>query len=105
MSEGQISPWLPEQDRHRLAVLGKLAEECNELAGRAVRCIIQGLDEVDPDTGRTNRAELEREIADVEACLSQAQKRLGVAFDLDRAAGKSRGFDRWHDLIDEAREP
>ena len=69
------------------------------------RCIIQGLDEVDPDTGRTNRAELEREIADVEACLSQAQKRLGVAFDLDRAAGKSRGFDHWHDLIDEARKP
>ena len=102
MTEGQISPWHPEQDRHRLAVLGKLAEECNELAGRAARCIIQGLDEVDPDSGRTNREELEREIADVEACLSQAQKRLGVSFDLGRAADKSRGFDQWHRILDGA---
>jgi hypothetical protein len=97
-----ITAWLPDQDQHRLAVLGKLIEECNELSGRAARCILHGLDEVDPDSGRTNRAELEREIADVEACLSQAQKRLGVAYDLHRAVEKTRGFDHWHNLIDEA---
>lgn len=102
---GIITAWLPEQDRHRLAVLGKLAEECNELSGRAVRCIIQGLDECDPTTGRTNREELAREIADVEACLSQVAKRLAVDFDLTRCADKSRGFDLWHRLIDEAEKP
>ena len=43
MSEGAISPWFPEQDRIRLAVLGKLIEECTVLAGRAARTGIVGL--------------------------------------------------------------
>lgn len=102
MSEapGSITAWMPEQDQHRLAVLGKLAEECNELAGRAARCIIQGLDASDPASGRSNREELEREMADVEACMLQAQDRIGVAFMSDRAEAKYHGFNAWHDLID-----
>ncbi len=99
---GIITAWLPEQDRHRLAVLGKLAEECNELGARAARCIIHGLDEKDPATGRTNREELAREMADVEACLHQAERRLDVKWLAQRAIDKSEGFDRWHGLIDEA---
>lgn len=97
-----ITAWLPEQDRHRLAVLGKLAEECNELAARASRCILHGLDEVDPDTGRTNREELTRELADVDACTAQALKRLDIEPMMQRAGDKYAGFNRWHDLIDEA---
>lgn len=100
MAEGEITAWMPETDQHRLAALGKLAEECNELAGRASRSIIQGLDAIDPASGRTNREELEREIADVEACILQAQDRLGVAFMHDRAESKYHGFNAWHDLID-----
>lgn len=100
--EETISPWLPEQDRIRLAVLGKLIEECNELAGRAARCIIQGLHEADPATGRTNAEELEREMADVTACIDIAEQELGVRFSVTRAAGKSNGFRRWHDMINEA---
>lgn len=97
-----ITAWMPEQDRHRLAVLGKLAEECSELSARAVRCVLQGLDEVDPDTGRANRVEMEREIADVMACIEQAMKRLGITVMYQRQADKSAGFDHWHDLIEEA---
>lgn len=97
--EETISPWFPEQDRIRLAALGKLIEECNELAGRAARCIIQGLHEADPDTGRTNAAELEREMADVTACIDTAESVLGVHFSATRAAAKLRGFARWHDMI------
>lgn len=94
-----ISPWMPEQDRHRLAVLGKLAEECNELAGRAARCIIQGLDESDPASGRTNREELAREVADVEACIATAGAALALEIDLERVNDKCAGFQRWHRLI------
>lgn len=94
-----ISPWMPEQDRLRLAVLGKLAEECSELAGRAARCIIQGLDENDPDSGRTNREELAREIADVEACIGMAEHVLGLDTVLLRINDKVAGFLRWHALI------
>lgn len=96
-----ITAWLPEQDPHRLAVLGKLAEECNELAGRAVRCIIQGIDEKDPATGRTNRDELAREASDVEACLEMVESLLGVKRITSRVAGKYDGFKRWHRLIEE----
>jgi hypothetical protein len=90
---------MPEQDRIRLAVLGKLIEECNELAGRSARCIIQGLHEADPATGRTNAEELEREMADVTACIDAAESVLGVRFSATRASGKLRGFARWHDMI------
>jgi len=99
---GIISAWMPEQDPHRLAVLGKLAEECNELAGRAVRCIIQGIDEKDPATGRTNREELAREASDVEACLEMLEARMLVSRITSRVADKYDGFKRWHGLIDAA---
>lgn len=99
-TEGTITAWMPEQDQHRLACLGKLIEECNELAARAARCIIQGIDATDPASGRTNREELAREMADVEACMHQAEKRLDVKWQAKRAIEKSAGFNRWHDLID-----
>ena len=105
MVEGQISPWLPEQDRHRLAILGKLIEECNELSARAARCIIHGIDEIDPDTGRTNRQELEREIADARACQWQAVERLNLDTMASRITAKDQGFDDWHDLIDATTTP
>lgn len=100
-----ITAWLPEQDRHRLAVLGKLAEEAGELAARASRCIIQGLDAIDPASGRSNREELAREMADVDACTVQALKRLEIEHMMDRARDKYAGFNRWHDLIDAAGQP
>jgi hypothetical protein len=59
------SPWLPERDRTSLLLLGKLAEEASELAGRCARSIIQGLDGLDPEDGRPNWKHLMEEIADV----------------------------------------
>lgn len=99
MSEGTISPWMPEQDRIRLAVLGKLIEECTELAGRAARCIIQGIDERDPATGRRNREELGREMSDVTACIHMAEEILRVTRTHGRMASKRAGFRRWHEII------
>ena len=99
--QSTISPWMPEQDRIRLAVLGKLAEECNELAARCARAIIQGLDEQDPATGRTNLEEVAREIADVSACISIAENRLGILVDIERTSNKFTGFRRWHRMIEE----
>ncbi|PZQ82691.1 MAG: hypothetical protein DI549_10970 [Ancylobacter novellus] len=95
-----ISPWMPEQDRIRLAVLGKLAEECNELGARAARCIIQGIDEADPASNRSNRAELAREIADVIACTEVAIEVLTLDVSDRRIQDKMRGFYRWHTMIE-----
>ncbi|SCW95870.1 hypothetical protein [Ancylobacter rudongensis] len=96
-----ISPWMPEQDRVRLAVLGKLAEEAGELASRAARCIIQGIDETDPDTGRSNADELGREIADVMACAAALEALLRVNYSKQRVTDKVSGFARWHCMIRE----
>jgi DNA-directed RNA polymerase subunit RPC12/RpoP len=97
--EDQISPWMPEQYRLTLAVLTKLAEECNELAGRAVRCIAQGIDEDDPKSGLSNREELNREIADVAACIETAQRFFMLSALHDRADKKLDGYRRWHEMI------
>lgn len=100
--EDQISPWMPEQDRLRLAVLTKLAEECNELGGRAVRCIAQGIDELDPKTGRSNRDELRREIADVKACIRTTERFFELMMMLEREESKRDGYRRWHEMIIDA---
>ena len=95
-----ITPWQPEQNRFRLAVLGKLAEEAGELSARASRCIIHGLDEADPDTGRRNRDELAREVADVLACFEILRETLSIVPQDARIASKANGFRHWHSLIE-----
>lgn len=98
-----ITPWQPETDQFRLAVLGKLAEEASELAARAARCIIHGLDERDPDTKRLNRDELAREASDVEACLDILRETLAITSNPSRVASKANGFRLWHSMIGEDR--
>ena len=102
LADGQtkISPWMPEQDQVRLAAIGKLAEESAELAARAARCIIQGgVDEIDPDTGRTNLDEIEREMADVEAAIAAVRIEVRARHRPERVANKLSGFMHWFDLI------
>lgn len=59
------SKWIPTTDLLMLRRMGKLGEELGELQAVVARCIIQGIDEVDPGTGKINRLRLEHEIADV----------------------------------------
>lgn len=59
------NPWNPEQDPIRLKVLGKLTEELAEGAAAAARCMIQGIDESEPVTGKPNRTWLTEEVADI----------------------------------------
>lgn len=79
---GAPSDWEPITDKHNLAVLGKLGEEVCELGSALFRCIIQGLDEREPKTHKINRQWVVEEIADVEALLAIAKRRLA----LDEAA-------------------
>lgn len=78
-----LSNWQPITNKHDLAVLGKLAEEVNELGKAIARTIIQGgIYEVDPETKKTNKAALEDEIADVYAMAHI----LTESFNLDSMA-------------------
>lgn len=92
-----VSPWMPETDRERLKVLGKLAEECNELGSAIARCIIQGIDEREPVTGKWNREWLMEELADVRANVSIAIEFFQLDVDLiaARQARKKGNILRW----------
>jgi hypothetical protein len=74
------SKWLPIIDRVALACIGKAGEESAELSAILFRTIIQGIDEIDPDTGKLNRLAIQEEIADVAA----TSELLIEMLDLDR---------------------
>jgi hypothetical protein len=85
-----LSKWIPTTDLVMLRRMGKLTEEAAELINVAARCIIQGIDEVDPGTGKVNRLRLEHEIADV-----MAQCRVTIsALNLDRDKINLRIFEK-----------
>ena len=71
------SAWHPTTNKVDLAHLGKLGEELAECAAAASRCIIQGIDEAHPVTGKTNRQWLEEEIADVVAMIDHTVNHFG----------------------------
>src|ERR1017187_428395 len=60
-----VNPWTPMSNPIDIKHLGKLGEELNECGAATARCLIQGIDEAEPTTGKINREWLEDEIADV----------------------------------------
>lgn len=64
------NPWNPMTKAIDLKHLGKLGEEAGELSAIVCRCIIQGINEYEPVTGKSNREALEDEIADVQSWIN-----------------------------------
>lgn len=96
---GFISPWHPITDAVDLKHLGKLGEETGELSAAVSRCIIQGVDEAEPVTGKVNREWLEDEIADVLANSNLVVERFNLDKRRihDRAQRKMADLRRWHE--------
>ncbi len=94
----KMNPWKPMNDPVDLKTIGKLSEELGELSAIVGRCIIQGVDEVEPVTRIKNRFSLEDEIADVLANIELVMAR----FDLDEDRIKRRALKKieqlkiWH---------
>lgn len=94
------NPWHPMTDAVDLKHLGKLSEELSECGSAVARCIIQGIDEAEPVTGKINRDWLQDEVADVLANIDLVIQR----FDLDaikiatRSEKKKRHLRQWHEL-------
>lgn len=103
MADGTENPqrWVPITDLVDLAHLGKLGEESGELSSIIARCIIQGIDGVDPSTGKPNRIALQDEIADVRAMSYMAIDRFNLSLDeIDlRANRKIIMKQKWHNMI------
>lgn len=72
------SHWIPETDEVTLAVIGKLGEELCENGAAIFRCVIQGIGEKHPETGKPNLDWLSEEIADVEAMIELAKRKLNL---------------------------
>jgi len=95
-----MSKWVPTTDLMTLRRMGKLTEELGELQSVAARVVIQGIDEVDPGSGKVNRQRLLDELADVQAQIGCTL----LAFDLDQAylarrvAEKMRQMSEWEAL-------
>lgn len=95
------SPWQPVTNTLDLKHLGKLAEELSELGQVVARCIIQGVDEVQPVTGKSNKLWLEEEVADVYANLQLVRSRfkLDDEFIEQRVKDKRDYLRNWHEMV------
>lgn len=78
-----LNPWHPMTTPIDLKHVGKLGEETCELGAAIFRCVIQGVEEAEPVTGKVNRVWLEEEIADVLANIELVIQHFG----LDAAPG------------------
>ena len=94
------SPWHPMTRPIDLKHLGKLAEELGECGAAVSRCIIQGIDEAEPVTGKVNRQWLEDEIADVTANMALVTEYFGLDQErvFKRVLRKMAHLKQWHDL-------
>lgn len=70
-----MNKWELAEDPMLRRRMGKTGEELSELAAVVNRIQIQGIDSVDPGTGKTNRQRLTEEAADV---LAQIYVTIGV---------------------------
>ena len=77
-----MAKWYPTTNPHHLRRLGKSIEELGELIAVLARIQIQGIDSIDPASGKTNRQRMHEETGDV---LAQFACNLEV-FDMDTGA-------------------
>lgn len=96
-----MNPWNPMDKPIDLKHLGKLGEETNELGAAVSRCIIQGIDEAEPVTGKVNRKWLEDEIADVAANIDLVIEhfKLDTNRITERALDKKGKLKLWHGML------
>ena len=92
-------PWHPMTNSVDLKHLGKLAEELGECISAVSRCVIQGIDEKQPVTGKPNKEWLEDEIADVYANLQLVINRFNLNTNsiLHRMKKKEVHLKAWHE--------
>lgn len=95
------SQWQPMSVPGDVAALSKLLEEVNELGSAIARCIMQGLDEREPVTGKLNRHWLEDELADVDALKTVNCRRFKLVPDSARVEKKIAVKQKWIDRLDE----
>lgn len=94
----KMNPWRPMADPVDLKHMGKLLEEVNELGSATARCLIQGINEVEPTTKKLNKLWLEEEVADVIANIDLVCDRFKLNRDFisRRVNDKKTRLRTWH---------
>jgi hypothetical protein len=97
-----LNPWRPMSRPIDLKHIGKLGEEANELGSAVSRCIIQGIDECEPVTGKPNRVWLRDEIADVLANIELCVEHFGLDKEAIRARAERKKVHLrgWHSMLE-----
>ena len=92
-----LQKWIPDADPHQARRVGKTLEELGEAVAVLARISIQGLESVDPGTGKTNRQRLQDELADVKAQIECTERslKLDTAYMATRSAEKVRQMAEW----------
>lgn len=100
VTDPKMNPWHPMTHPVDLKHLGKLGEELGEAQSVVCRCIIQGVDEREPVTGKLNREWLEEELADVLAGIALTAAHFGLDTDrMDRRVKrKVAQLQSWHKM-------
>lgn len=98
-----LNPWVPMTRPIDLKHLGKLGEELGELVAAKERCVIQGIDECEPITGKLNREWLEDELADVLANIELVTEHFGLdrTWMRERMNRKMAYLRGWHSMLAE----
>jgi len=100
-----MNAWNAPDDKRLIRRAGKTGEEASELAGVCSRITIQGIDEIDPSSGKTNRQRLTEEMADVLAQIACTITFLGLDSDAGIAATQARvetkiaQMNEWEELV------
>lgn len=100
-SNAFVSPWIPMDQPIDIKHIGKAIEELCECGAAIARCLIQGIDECDPGTGKLNRNWLQDEIADVLANMRLIVEHFGLDKDMI-AARRDQKLTRlraWHGML------
>lgn len=94
------APWVPMKEPIAVKHLSKLIEELGEATSAAARCLMQGIDEAEPSTGKPNREWLAEELADVlcNANLVIEHFRLDGFLMTERMNKKQAHLRRWHSM-------
>lgn len=96
-----VTAWHVETDAYRIRRLGKSLEELGELVSVLARCLIQGVDEVDPSSGEVNRMRMQKETADVLTQVGGLTEtfNLDVKEIMERVQDKKASMDKWEELL------
>lgn len=93
-------PWHPMTDPIDKKTIGKLLEELGELTSALSRCLIQGIHEVEPVTGKPNKQWVKEEVLDVMVGMHLLDERFMFNFmddeGLARFNRKIEGLRSWH---------